>query len=332
MSNLGETILTNNNRISAIPLDPHYEQIWKNYELQQSSFWPHNKINFTEDIKAFPNAPLDIQQSTLKVLGYFAASDEIVEDIINKSELCDITIPEIKYCLQYEAMMENIHSTVYNKTIAAVVSDTQTRNELFRAVEHLPSVAKKAEWAKQWINPQKSLDHTVIGKVCVEGINFSASFAWIDWLKTQKYRFDGIFEANDEISRDEARHVTTGTLIHHYIINKLTETEAKEIIDGALEIEIQFIKEVIPIKGYLGMTQNLMIDYVRHCASILANDLGYTNLYRNTYNPFPFMTKRSLNSKTNFFEKQETNYQIFGSLQRESSDDETDPFSVNATF
>jgi ribonucleotide reductase beta subunit family protein with ferritin-like domain len=314
------------NRISAVPLDPRYQFIWKNYELEQSAFWTHKKISFAEDVKHFHNAPEDIQESTLKVLGYFAGSDEIVEDIINKSQLCKITNPEIKYTLQYEAMMENIHSTVYGNNISAyTMNDAARRENLFRAVETMPSVAAKAEWARQWITDSRHIDYTLIGKACVEGINFSSAFAWIDWLKTEKYLLTGMYTANDEISRDENSHVMTSTIIHDLIEDTMTPDNAREIIDGSVEVEIQFVRDVISPRGYMGMSQNLMIEHVRHCAAILARDLGYNNLYTNTACPFWFMKKRSLNSKTNFFEGPETQYQSTDGDDSDS-DDDSDPY------
>lgn len=328
--NKNETLMKEHGRISAVPLDPRYAAIWSNYETELGSFWLHKKINFKEDIKAFPNAPKEIQESTLKVQGAFAGSDEIVEEIIKKSPLNSILIPEIQYTLTFEAMMENIHSTVYNNTIAAIVPDKNKRNALFRAVETMPSVAKKADWARQYIRPDRKLDDTVIGKACVEAINFSSSFAWIDWLKTQNYRFDGMYEANDEISRDEARHVETGCHIHALVDDKTTPDRAKDIIDGSLEVEIQFVRDVIPTRGYNGMNQSLMIEHVRHCAAILARDLGYHDFYKGTNSPFGFIKLRGLNSKVNMFEKNETQYTVFGSSNEDESID--DAFEDNADW
>lgn len=300
-------------RISAIPRDARFNNHWNNYEKQLGSFWTHNKPKYKKDAIHFPLMPPPIRESTKSVAGFFAGSDEIVEEIILESPLSLITVPEVRYTLGFEAMMENVHSTVYNDWIRAVITDEKEREHLFRAVETMPSVTKKAEWARQWISKSKPLDYTIIGKACVEGINFSSSFAWIDWLRAEKYQLDGLFLLNDEISRDENRHVETGVhshdIIRTYNVEDLcTPDIAKEIIDGSIEVEIQFVRDVIPNTGYTGMNQNLMIDHVRHCAAGLAADLGYEGMYKGTYCPFPFMKMRSLNSKTNFFEKNSGEY------------------------
>jgi ribonucleotide reductase beta subunit family protein with ferritin-like domain len=315
-------------RIASVPLDPFWSDINTNLELQYGSYWPPKKIDFTEDTKHFPKLPSDIRQTTLGVLGYFAGSDEIVEDIIMDSPLSQIKVPEIIETYAYEAMIEKVHSRVYNNAIIAYVPEPSERDALFRAVETMPAVTAKAEWARQWINPQKSLDYTFIGKACVEGINFSSSFAWIDWLRTQKFAhgLHGLYESNDEISRDEHRHTQTSILLHKHLADKITPDNAAEIIEGSLDVEKIFVRDIIPKGGYNGMNQNMMCDHVRHCAALVANQLGYEDLYKNTSCPFPFMNLRNFDSKNNMFEKRGVEYGLAGSVQEQDAGDLDDAF------
>lgn len=314
--NENEIIMKPTGRISAVPLDPTYSKIWKNYNIQMSSFWVPAKVTLVNDAKHFKQMPADIRKATMMVLGYFAGSDEIVEEILSDSSLKDIQIHEMRYCLQQEVAMENIHSTTYNNIILAFEESAEKRQELFRSIETSPAVMHKAQWARKWINPQLPIDYTLIGKACVEGINFSSSFAWIDYLKTQDFKLEGLYLANREISRDEARHVQTSCLIHSHVVNKLSPQDAKKIIDEAIDIELEFVYEMIPPQGFIGMTRALMSEYVKHCAAILANDLGYPGLYGQTTCPFSFMMNRSLNIKSNFFETEEVEYRSFQSDEK----------------
>lgn len=320
-----EVILNPTNRISAVPLDPKYADIWKNYLAQRNTFWTDDKVNFVEDVKHFPNIPKNIQESTKKTLGYFAGSDDLVEEIIAKSKLSQITVPEIRTILNYEEMMENIHANTYNKNIIAYIADKEEREHLFHSIQNIPSVKHKAEWASQWITDTRKIDYTIIGKSCVEAINFSASFAFIDWLKSRKYKLPGLFFANEEISRDERRHVVTSVLIHKIINDKLTSNEAKEIIDGALKVEYEFIDDVIPIEGYIGLNRDMMKQHVLHCAYKLAVELGYPNMFKQIESPFDFIVAlRGFETKANFFERDSASY-----VQPENNDnifDENDDF------
>jgi ribonucleoside-diphosphate reductase subunit M2 len=321
-----EPILRATKRISAIPLDPTYKKIWKNYKLQKKSIWFVEKIKLDVDIEYFPQLPQDIQDSTLLVLGFFAGSDEIVGDNIQKYFLNDITIPEIKYAYSCQVFVENIHSEMYNTLIVRLVGTTK-REKILRAIENFPSVKQKAEWALKWSSSDTPYAWRCIAFACVEGIFFSSSFAFIDWLKTQDYKLPALYESNSYISKDEARHTECACLIYEHIRDRPSHDKVKEIIDEAIAIECMFVREMLP-QGYRGMNEMLMVEHVQHCAAMLANDLGYSNLYRNTRCPFPFMIKRSLDTKDNFFEIDGTEYNLpdVGDEQKQGG------FSLDADF
>ena len=46
--------------------------------------------------------------------------------------------------------IENIHSEMYSLLIDTYVKEKETREKLFNAVETVPAVRKKANWAMQW--------------------------------------------------------------------------------------------------------------------------------------------------------------------------------------
>lgn len=74
---------------------------------------------------------------------------------------------------------------------------------LLNAIETLPCVKKKAEWAFKWIRHETAtFPERVIAFVAVEGIFFSGSFAAIFWLK-KRGLMPGLSFSNELISRDE---------------------------------------------------------------------------------------------------------------------------------
>lgn len=313
-------------RISKVPCDPTWADIEENFKLQQGSYWTQDRIKFDKDIITFPKLPANLQHSVRTTLSFFAGSDEIVEDIISHSDLQKITIPEIRQIYNFEAMMEDIHSNTYNLTILAYEPDAKRRHHLLHSVEHVPAVIRKANWAKQWISPQRNIDYTLVGKACVEGINFSSSFALIDWLATQDGSKDlyGLFEGNSEISRDEARHTDTSVLIHKKLNDKLSPGDAMEIIRGSVDVEKEFIHELIPPEGFNGMNRDLMYEHVKHCANKLSQDLGYEKIYNIADTPFQFMTRRGIDGKVNMFEKRRSEY-VFNDQDVSNFDEVFDP-------
>jgi len=79
--------------------------------------------------------------------------------------------------------------------------------KLFNAIETIPCVKKKAEWALRWIEDMKSpYAERLVAYAAVEGIFFSGSFAAIFWLKKRGV-MPGLTFSNELISRDEVQTV-----------------------------------------------------------------------------------------------------------------------------
>lgn len=319
-----ELILTPTNRVSVIPLDPRYTKLWDNYLIQIGSLWTHLKISFKDDVKHWEKMPEKIKSSTKKVLAYFATSDRDVENVLSESQLTKITVPEYETIANAEKFMEDVHAIVYNNNIIAYVPNIKEREAIFNAVDTMESVAGKARWARQWITDERSITYTIIGKACVEAINFSSSFAWIDWLKSRGYKLPGLYLANEEISRDERRHVVTSVLVYELIKNRLEAGEVKQIFEGSLKVENVFIEDIIDEDGFINMTRNMMKQHVLHCAYKLAVELGYPDILPATNSPFDFIVGlRNYNSKANFFEVEDGNY---GQFEAADSYEESDDF------
>jgi len=74
---------------------------------------------------------------------------------------------------------------------------------LFNAIETMPCVKRKADWAMRWIDDDDSTyGERVVAFAAVEGIFFSGSFASIFWLKKRGV-MPGLTFSNELISRDE---------------------------------------------------------------------------------------------------------------------------------
>ena len=96
----------------------------------------------------------------------------------------EVQVPEARFFYGFQIAIENIHSEMYSLLIETLIKDKVEKDNLFNAIETLPSVQKKAVWALNWINKDRaSFGERVIGFAAVEGIFFSGSFAAIFWLK-----------------------------------------------------------------------------------------------------------------------------------------------------
>jgi ribonucleoside-diphosphate reductase beta chain len=259
------------------------------------------------------------------VLAFFAASDGIVNENLAVNFLSEVQYPEAKCFYGFQVMSENIHSETYSLLIDTYVRDSREKNKLFNALETVPCVSKKGEWALKWINSETFVER-LIAFAAVEGIFFSGSFCSIFWLK-KRGLMPGLSFSNELISRDEGLHCEFACLLYtRHIKNKLSQERVYEIILDAVRIEKEFITEALPV-ALIGMNADLMTQYIEYVADFWLQRLGYEKYY-NTPNPFDFMTTISLQGKTNFFEKRVGEYQKAGVM----GEKEAVKFSLDEDF
>jgi ribonucleotide reductase beta subunit family protein with ferritin-like domain len=221
--------------------------------------------------------------------------------------------------------MENIHSETYSLLIDTYIRENSEKNLLFQAIQNVPVIAKKANWALDWINNTNSFAERLIAFSAVEGIFFSGSFCAIFWLK-KRGLMPGLTYSNELISRDEGMHCDFACLIYKHLINKLPQSKVYEIITNAVTIEKEFITEALPCE-LIGMNSKLMQQYIEFVADRLIFALGYQKIF-NTQNPFEWMEMISLQGKTNFFERRVGEYQKAGVM----SNQEDKVFRIDADF
>jgi ribonucleotide reductase beta subunit family protein with ferritin-like domain len=201
--------------------------------------------------------------------------------------------------------MEGIHSECYSLLIDQYIKDPEEQKHLFRAIDTIPSIRKKAMWAINWMNVQKSYAHRLLAFACVEGIFFSGAFCSIYYFK-KRGLLPGLTFSNQLISRDEALHTEFAIELYKLLENPLDISEVEKIVREAVEIESEFITDSLPC-SLIGMNAADMCLYIKFVADRLVVQLGYPKLYLAT-NPFDFMELISLEGKTNFFEKKVSEY------------------------
>jgi ribonucleoside-diphosphate reductase subunit M2 len=222
-------------------------------------------------------------------------------------------------------MMENIHSETYSLLIDTYIQDQQEKQFLFKAIENIPSVTQKAEWALRWIGSESTFAERIVAFACVEGIFFSGSFCAIFWLK-KRGLMAGLTFSNELISRDEGMHTDFACLIYKHLNNKLSNERILEIVTNAVTIEMGFVSESLPVE-LIGMNSQLMSQYIKFVADRLLFSLGVPKYYK-VENPFEWMEMISLQGKTNFFEKRVGEYQKAG-VKNSAEANESKNFDFN---
>ena len=308
--------MENPHRFVLFPIE--HNDLWKMYKQQQACIWTAEEIDLGQDVTDWENKLNSDEQHFIKhVLAFFAASDGIVNENIAENFLKEVQYTEAKMFYGFQIMMENIHSETYSLLIDSYIKDKEQQLHLFHAIDTIPAIQKKAEWAVKWISSESFVER-LIAFAAVEGIFFSGSFCSIFWLK-KRGLMPGLTFSNELISRDEGMHCDFAChLYNNHIEKKLSEKKIREIICGALEIEKEFILEALPVR-LIGMNSELMAQYLEFVTDRLLTALGCSKVYNST-NPFDFMENIAIQGKTNFFEKRVAEYQKMGVNNNGSED------------
>lgn len=319
-----EILLTENkDRFVLFPIK--YADIWEMYKKAEASFWTAEEIDLSPDLKDWEKLNDGERHFVSHVLAFFAASDGIVNENLAVNFMKEVQLPEARCFYGFQIMMENIHSETYSLLIDTYIKDNVEKNRLLNALDTVPCVTKKGQWALKWINSEVFTER-LIAFAAVEGIFFSGSFCSIFWLK-KRGLMSGLSFSNELISRDEGLHCDFACLLYNkYIDNKLPEERVVEIIKDAVSIEQEFVTSSLPV-DLIGMNSKMMSEYIEFVADRLLVALGCNKVY-NAGNPFDFMEMISLQGKTNFFEKRVAEYQKSGV----TADKEAHKFSLEEDF
>lgn len=323
-----------------------YPKLWDFYKKHEGLFWTTEELRLSDDLADWNDKLNDNERFFIKnILAFFASSDGIVNENLVLNFYNEVEIAEARNFYSVQILIEAIHNETYSVLIDTYVSNEDEKNKLFNAIETIPAVKRKADWAKKWIemgsslvegipqeymetfkemfkrndlnnNEKDALDFLVkerpsfaqrlLAFICVEGIFFSGSFCAIYWLNSRGL-MPGLGTSNNFIARDENLHSEFAIELYKMLENKLTTEKVHQLFNEAVEIETEFITESLPV-SLLGMNCNLMTQYIKYVADRWLVLLDYPKLY-NAVNPFTFMELISMTSKTNFFEHKETNYQ-----------------------
>ena len=299
-----DPILTpSTSRFTTFPI--RYPDLWALYKKAVSSFWTVEEIDLGSDLKDWDRLNDSERHFIKMVLSFFAASDGIVFENLDLNFTKEVQIPEARSFYAYQGFNESIHGETYSLMIDKLVKDPEEKAKLFKSIEYVPAVKKKAEWAMQWMNPGASFAQRLIAFACVEGIFFSGSFCAIFWLK-KRGLMPGLSFSNELISRDEGLHQEFAVTLYHNLQTKLDPKTIREIVGDAVLVEREFIIDALPCK-LIGMDSSEMKQYIEFVADRLLAQLGVAPLF-GSQNPFDWMETISLEGKTNFFEKRVGDY------------------------
>ena len=303
-------LISDNSRFTQLPIkNPKLQNA---YEVVERMFWTSGEIDYGADLQDWNELSDDERFFIEHILAFFAGADGIVLENLITNFCVEVKAPEARNFYAFQGMIENVHAMTYALLIETLINDPKRKEYLFNAIDNIPCVKKKANWALKWLNNNRPFEERVIAFAIVEGIFFSGAFCSIFWLKSRNKMTKALGKSNELISRDEGTHTDFAVLIYEHLLNKVSQSRVEEIVKDAVEIEKEFICETLPCK-LIGMNSDLMKEYIMYVADRLLVQLGFNKIYMSK-NPFDFMVNINLEGKTNFFESRTTEYVHSSSL------------------
>ena len=212
------------------------------YKKAEASFWTAEELDLGHDLVDWNNKlNPDERRFISHVLAFFAASDGIVNENLLDRFSSEVQNAEARCFYGFQIMMENIHSETYSLLIDTYIKDPKQRDHLFDAIDTIPCIKRKADWALRWISDkQSSFAERLVAFAAVEGIFFSGSFASIFWLK-KRGLMPGLTFSNELISRDEGMHTDFACLLFSHLKRRPHFETVRQIITEAVAIEQEFL-------------------------------------------------------------------------------------------
>lgn len=327
--------LINNRSVDVNQLVPiKYTWAWQYYLDGCANHWMPQEVSMQRDIEQWkdPKGFTDDERRVIqRNLGFFTTADTLVANNLVLAIYRHITAPECRQYLLRQVFEEAIHTHAYQYIPQSLGMDEASLYNMYREI---PSIHDKAEFEARLtvdlmkpdfqadtLDGRQRLVSNLIGYFGImEGIFFYTAFVMLLSFGRQN-RLPGACEQIQYILRDESMHMNFGLELINGIIDEnpdiWTEEFQVQIIDKfkrGVELEIEYGHDCLP-NGMLGLTHDMLDEYVRYVANRRMEKLNLPKLFDNPSNPFPWMSEIiDLRKEKNFFETTVTEYQVGSSL------------------
>ena len=273
-------------------------------------------MDFIRDKKDYERLEPKLKRLVDMILGFFAPGDGlIVQNLVFRFLLeCETFEEQAMFIAQL--FIELVHAETYGMTIMVFHPRDEDQKRIFNMCEELPCVKAKADWMNKYMYADIPKSMRYLAFSACEGIFFSVLFSIIFWFRSKGILQNFIF-SNEQISKDEGLHRDFGAHLFRKEIKKNPfdgwETQAEQILDEALEIELAFLKELVP-QPIDDLNYESLADYAKVVSDSLRVKLGLQQKYK-VKNVLTWMNDISLTQKTNFYEARVGEYSSFSTKE-----------------
>ncbi len=295
-----------------------YQWAYNLWKVMLANSWFPEEVNMTQDKRDYSEGLTHEEK-----IGYDRALAQLIfMDSLQTNNLIDnvnpyITSPEINLILVRQAFEEALHSQSYAVMVESISANTDEIYEMWRTDGQLRSkndyIANVYEQLAK--DPtERTLVLAMFANQILVGIYFYSGFAFFYTL-ARSGKMLGSAQMIRFIQRDEVTHL----LLFQNMIKSLKKEMAHIFTKDLEEEVIEMFKEAVKVESswgdyitqgqILGLTSEIIHEYVRYLADIRLARIGFPKIY-NAKHPIKWVESFSSfnEQKTNFFEGNVTNY------------------------
>ena len=301
---------TSGERFSLFPIPKSDGEQFKFWKRQDASIWFAEELKLADDLEDFTNLSLtqpELSSLIIKVFRFFANGDGAVGDVVALKLIAESeTACERNFYIS-QSMIEKVHEETYNLYIEEMVRDPALKKGIFTSCDTIPQIGKKIEYIEDVILVPQERRISRARLAAAELIFFASLFSIIFYFRTTG-KLIKLIAANKLILHDETLHYTFGCY-QSKRAGGLSQEEGEAIIREAVEIEQSF-SEYILTKDHGPLSVENLKKYVRFSGDVWLVEMGLAPIFHDE-NPFDWMAQIALETRTNFFETETTEYKRF---------------------
>ncbi len=304
-----------------------YPLFYEMYKNGIKNTWTVEEVDFSTDLVDL-HSKMTVSEKHLihRLVAFFATGDSIVGNNLVLNLYKHINSPEARLYLSRQLYEEALHVQFYLTLLDNYIPHPDERAKAFSAVENIPSIKKKAEFAYKWIDSINDLEkletiedrrkfvmNLICFATCIEGLFFFAAFAYVYFLRS-KGLLAGLASGTNWVFRDESMHMAFAMEVINTVrkeepalFNEQMQEMVVQMLEDAIDCEMTFAEDLLT-HGIAGLSVTDMRQYLEYIADQRLEMLSIPKRY-NTKNPFSFMELQDMQELANFFERRVSAYQ-----------------------
>jgi ribonucleoside-diphosphate reductase beta chain len=197
-----------------------YPQFYEMYRAAIRNTWTVEEVDFSTDTGDLRGKMSEADRHLVqRLVAFFATGDSIVSNNLVLNLYEHVNAPEARMYLSRQLYEEALHVQFYLTLLDTYVPDPDERARAFAAVDNIPSIRAKAQFAMKWIDSirgagplgskedrKRFLLNLVCFASCIEGLFFFGAFAYVYFLRSRGL-LHGLAGGTNWVFRDESAHM-----------------------------------------------------------------------------------------------------------------------------